>query len=66
MINTFVVWKIGKLQKDLATEKNLMDKLAQKTEKEKVLLVKLTYANKHMDGLESEKTVLKSCVSEVN
>lgn len=65
-LNTFVVSKIDKPHKDLATENNLMDKVAQKTEKEKVLQVKLTYANKHLDDLESKKTVRKSCFSEVN
>ncbi|CAI9293756.1 unnamed protein product [Lactuca saligna] len=43
-----------------------MDKLDQKTEKSKVLLLKLNYANWHLDDLELEKTVLMSCVSEVN
>lgn len=57
---------IDKLQKDLSTENNLMNKPTQKTGKVKVLSVNLNYANKHLDDLESEKTVLKSCVSDVN
>lgn len=43
-----------------------MDKLAQKTEKAKILSVKLQYATRHVDSLESENFFLKSCVSEVN
>lgn len=40
-LNASVVSKIEKLQSDLAAENNLMDKLAEKTAKAKVLLVKL-------------------------
>lgn len=65
-LNTSVVSKIEQLQKDLAVENNLTDKLAQKTENAKILSFKLQYMNKHLDGLESEKTVIKSCVSEIN
>lgn len=65
-LNTYVVSNIDQLQKDLATKNNLMDKLAQKNEKAEVLSIKLTYANKHLDDLESKKTVRKSCFSEVN
>lgn len=43
-----------------------MDELAVKTEKMKVLNVKLSYANKQIDELKSEKVVIKSCVSDVN
>lgn len=43
-----------------------MDQLAKKTQKAKVLLVKLQYANKHIHNLEYEKTVVKSRVSEIN
>ena len=39
--NAYVVLKIEKLQKDLAAKNNIMDKLAEKTEKAKILLVKL-------------------------
>lgn len=43
-----------------------MDKLVEKTEKAKKNSVKLHYRNKRVDDLESEKTILKSCVSEIN
>lgn len=62
-LNASVVFKDEKHQKDLATENNLTDKLAQKNEKAKVLLVKLNYTNKCLDDLKLEKTVIKSCVS---
>lgn len=65
-LNTSVVSKIEQLQKDLAVENNLTDKLAQKTENAMILSFKLQYMNKHLDGFESEKTVIKSCVSEIN
>lgn len=62
----FGVSKIEQPQKDLATENTLMDTLAQKTEKVKVLSVKLSYTNKHMDHLVSETAVFWSCVSYIN
>lgn len=65
-LNIDIESKIEKLQTDLAAKNNLMYKLSQKTEKTKLLLVKLTYANKHLEDLELEKIVLKSFVSEVN
>lgn len=65
-LNIAIENKIEKLQADLATDNNLMDKLAQKTKKVKVLSVKLNYANRHLHDLGSEKIVLKSCVSDVN
>lgn len=43
-----------------------MDKLVAKTVKAKILLVKIQYTNKHLDDLESEITVVKSYVSEIN
>lgn len=65
-LTSIVASKIEKLQADLATENNLMDKLAEKIEKSKVLSVNLQYANERVDDLEFEKTVVKSCASEIN
>lgn len=65
-LNASIVSKIEKLQKDLVAENNLMDKLAENIQNAKVLSVKLQYTNKCVDDLESEKTVVKSCVSEIN
>lgn len=64
-LNIGIESKIEKLQSDLVVENNLMDKLAQKTEKSKVLTLMLNYDNKHLDDLESEKAVVKSCVLDV-
>lgn len=61
-----VISKIEQLQKDLATENAIMDKLAAKTKKANVLSLKLNYVNKHLDDLESEKAVIKTRVSEIN
>lgn len=43
-----------------------MDQLAEKTQKARVLSIKLQYNNKRVDDLESEKTIIKSCASEIN
>lgn len=43
-----------------------MDKFPIEIEKVKVLSLKINYANKHFDDLETEKVVIKSCVSEIN
>lgn len=43
-----------------------MDQFAENTHKAKVLSIKLQYAKKHMDDLEYEKIVVKSCVSKIN
>lgn len=61
-----VVSKIEKLQADLAIENKIMDQLAQKTEKIKVLSTKLNYTNSHLDYLENERTIVKSCIYDVN
>lgn len=61
-----VVSKIEQLQKDLAAENEIMDKLVAKTEKVMVLSLKLNYANKHLDDLKTEKVVIKRCISEIN
>lgn len=60
-LNSYVLIKIEQLQKDLAMENTIMDKLAQKIEKAKVVSVKLNYTKKRLDDFESEKTVIKSC-----
>lgn len=65
-LNTSILTKIEKLQIDLVAENKIMDKLVEKTEKAKKNSVKLHYRNKRVDDLESEKTILKSCVSEIN
>lgn len=49
--------KIKQLQKDLTTEITLMDMLAQKHGKFKVLSVKLSYATKRLKHMESKKAI---------
>lgn len=61
-LNASIVSKIERLQKDLAVENNIMDKLAAKTEKAKVLSVKLHSTIKRLDDLESKRIVIKSSV----
>ncbi|CAI9263909.1 unnamed protein product [Lactuca saligna] len=58
--------KIEKLHEDFAMENKIMDDLAVKTEKVKVLYVKLNHANKRIEDLLSEKVVMKSCITGVN
>lgn len=58
--------KIEKLQDDLVMENKIMDELAVKTEKLKVMYVKLTHTNQHIDELKSEKVVIKSCMDNIN
>lgn len=65
-LKTSIISKIEKLQVDIATENTIMDKLTQKSENVKFLSLKLNYTNKCLDDFESENTVIKSCVSEVN
>nr|KAJ0212498.1 hypothetical protein LSAT_V11C400221470 [Lactuca sativa] len=55
--------KITKLQEDLATENKIMDALALKEEKCKVLENKLHYTTKQVDDLLAEKAVTRSCIS---
>lgn len=43
-----------------------MDKLSAKTEKVKVLSLKLNYVTKHLDDLLSKKVVIKTCDFEIN
>lgn len=61
-----IVSKIEKLMEDLTTENNIMDQLAVKTKKAKVLSVKLSHANKQIGDLNTDNNVLKSCVLDVN
>lgn len=61
-----IVSKIEKLQAGLAIENQIMDKLAVKTEKAKVLSVQVAHANQQLDTLKTEKLVIKSCVADVN
>lgn len=65
-MNASIVLKIEQLQKDLVAGNTIMDKLVAKTEKVKVLSLKLNYVNKHLYDLATEKVVIKSCVSEIN
>lgn len=65
-LNASIISKIEQLQKDLAAENAIMDKLATKNEKSKVLSIKLNYVNKHLDDLETKKASIRSCVSEIN
>lgn len=61
-----VVSKIEKLQVDLAIENPLMDKLAIKTEKVKVIFTHLSHVNAQVDELKFEKDVMKRVVADVN
>lgn len=65
-LTSSIISKIEKLQEDLAVEYKIMDELAKKTQKAKVLSVTLKNATKHNDGLEDERTLVKACVSEIN
>lgn len=65
-MTTSVVSKIDKLQADLAIVNSLMDKLAVKTEKIKVLSAHLSHANAQIGELKSNMAVMKSSVADVN
>lgn len=65
-LNASVLSKIETLQKDLVAENNIMGQLAEKTQKAKVLSIKLQYTNKRVVDLESKKIVVKSCVFKIN
>lgn len=54
--------RIEKLQVGLAIENKIMDELALKTTRVKVLSSKLTNANNKISTLKSERAVMKSCV----
>lgn len=56
--------KIEKLQEDLPTENKIMDKIAIKTEKAKILKVQLANTNQELDALKSKMVVLKRCVTD--
>lgn len=60
------VSKIKQLQKDLTAENEIMDKLVQKTEKAKVLFVNLNYTTTHLDDLDSDKTIFRSYILDIN
>lgn len=62
----FISSKIEKPQEDLATKSKIMNRIAIKTEKIKVLCVKLSHANQQINELKSKKAVFKSCVADVN
>ncbi|CAI9285238.1 unnamed protein product [Lactuca saligna] len=64
--NTVKANEITKHQEDLATESKIMDALALKTEKLKVLTVKLENVEKRVNDLLSEKDVIKSSIIDVN
>ncbi|CAI9271214.1 unnamed protein product [Lactuca saligna] len=58
--------KAGLMKEDLVLENKIMDELAVKTEKVKVLSIKLSSTNKKIDEFKSEKAVIKSCVATLN
>ena len=64
--HTSISSEIAKLHEDLTLENKITDEIAIKTEKAKVLSIKLTHANKHFDNLLSEKAGMKSCIADVN
>ncbi|CAI9269315.1 unnamed protein product [Lactuca saligna] len=57
--------QITKLQDELATESKIMDSLDIKTEKVKVLNVKLEAAEIQVNDLLSERVVMRSCITNV-
>nr|KAJ0209074.1 hypothetical protein LSAT_V11C400212250 [Lactuca sativa] len=57
--------KISKLQKEPEMESKIMDALAIKEEKCKVLETNLCYTEKQVDDLLSERAVIRSCISDV-
>ncbi|CAI9271301.1 unnamed protein product [Lactuca saligna] len=56
---------ITKLQDDLAMESKVMDALARKTEKVKLLDQKLQRSERQVKDLLSEKAVVRSCITDV-
>ncbi|CAI9269355.1 unnamed protein product [Lactuca saligna] len=58
--------KITKLQDDLAMERKIMDALAVKTMKVKVLTVKLENSEKRVNDLLSKRPAMISCITDVN
>lgn len=65
-LNTSISSKIEKLQDDLAIESKIMDALASKTTRVKVLSAQLTNANLQIDEIKFEKADMKSCIADVN
>ncbi|CAI9281518.1 unnamed protein product [Lactuca saligna] len=55
-----------KFQEDLAVERKIMNELARQTTQVKTQSVKLKHAQKEIDYIKSERTSIKSCVSDVN
>ncbi|CAI9287997.1 unnamed protein product [Lactuca saligna] len=63
---TSISYQITKLQEDLVVESKIMDELALKTTRVRVLSTKLTSANNEIVKLKSERAVMKRCMSDVN
>lgn len=63
--SSVVLW-IEKLQADLTIENKIMDELAEKNQKTKVLAQKLKHTTQHNANLEEERSLIKGCISEVN
>ncbi|CAI9274242.1 unnamed protein product [Lactuca saligna] len=57
--------KITKLQDDLAMENKVMDALAKKTEKVKVLDQKLKHTEQYVKDLLFERAIVRSCITDV-
>ncbi|CAI9289761.1 unnamed protein product [Lactuca saligna] len=57
--------QLSRHQDDLAMERKIMDALEAKTEKVKVLTIKLENAEKQVNSLLSEKAVMKSYITDV-
>ncbi|CAI9288824.1 unnamed protein product [Lactuca saligna] len=64
--NTSISSKIQKLQDDLSIEIKIIDALVVKTEKVKVLTIKLENDEKQINELLSKRAVVKSWVADVN
>lgn len=65
-LNASILTKIEKLQQDLAAENKIMDQLAEKIQKAKVLSEKVKNASRHIVDLEDERAISESYVSEIN
>ena len=65
-LTSSVLSNIEKLQEDLVVENKIMDQLVEKTQKAKVISFKLRTPINHIDDLQNERTVIKSCIYDIN
>ncbi|CAI9303704.1 unnamed protein product [Lactuca saligna] len=62
---TSLTLQITKLQDDLAMKSKIMDALARKTERVKVLDIKLQQSEKQVEDLLSKRVAVRSCITDV-